>query len=134
MNVIIDASALLAVLRREEGAAKVTELMQDDSSTCYVHAVNACEVYYDILREFEVDVADSAMRAMHASGIALREDMDADFWRQAGAYKARFRRISLADCFGLALAVRIGGEFVTADHHEMDAIAKQNICAIRFIR
>lgn len=132
MNVIIDASALLAVLRREEGAAEVTEFIQ--SSTCYIHAVNACEVYYDILREFGEDYADAAMRAIYASGIAFREDMDSDFWRQAGAYKAQFRRISLADCFGLALAIRLGGEFVTADHHEMDAIAKQDICPIRFIR
>jgi len=38
--------------------------------------------------------------------------------------------------FGAAIAVtnRVGGEFVTADHHEFDRIAASGICRIRFIR
>ena len=53
----------------------------------------------------------------------IREDMDIAFWRQAGRYKAIIHRVSLADCFAITLANRIGGELVTSDHREMDPIA-----------
>jgi predicted nucleic acid-binding protein len=43
-------------------------------------------------------------------------------------------RISLADCFALALAERVGGTLVTSDHHEFDPIVPLAICPILFIR
>jgi predicted nucleic acid-binding protein len=43
-------------------------------------------------------------------------------------------RISLADCFGIALARRVGGELVTSDHHEIDPILPLRLCPLQFIR
>lgn len=42
--------------------------------------------------------------------------------------------MSLADAIGLALTIRLGGEFLTADHHELDSVATTGICPITFFR
>lgn len=56
------------------------------------------------------------------------------FWQDAGRLKAQLMRVSLADCYCLALARRTGGDVPTADHHEFDALVPRGICPIRFIR
>jgi PIN domain nuclease of toxin-antitoxin system len=61
-------------------------------------------------------------------------DLDGEFSREIGRLKSLLRRVSLADCACLALAVRLGGEVVTSDHHELDAVVPRNVCPIRFIR
>lgn len=43
-------------------------------------------------------------------------------------------KISLADCFAPALAIRTGGTLVTSDHHEFDAIVPLGLCPTLFIR
>jgi predicted nucleic acid-binding protein len=57
-----------------------------------------------------------------------------DSWRTAGRLKAIYKRVSLADCFAIALAQSLGGTVLTCDHHEFDAIAAANLCAVTFIR
>jgi predicted nucleic acid-binding protein len=42
-------------------------------------------------------------------------------------------KLSLADCFALALAVRTGGTLVTSDH-EFDPVAALGLCPVLFIR
>jgi predicted nucleic acid-binding protein len=60
--------------------------------------------------------------------------MDALFWQDAGRLKSVHRRISLADCCAAALARRLSGELVSADHHELDPLAAAGVISIRFIR
>jgi len=134
MNAVMDAGAMLALLKDEPGGTYVAELLERPGVTHYAHAANMCEVYYDLLREQGENGAQRGLVVLLGTGITVLEDLDTDFWKQAASYKARFRRVSLADCFGLALAVRLGGEFVTTDHHEMDDIAQQSICPVRFVR
>ena len=45
-----------------------------------------------------------------------------------------WRRVSLADCFAIALALLENGTVLTSDHHELDPIAQADLCPIRFIR
>lgn len=59
--------------------------------------------------------------------------MDRDFWQLVGQLKVNPGKISLADCFVLALAIRTGGTLVTADH-EFDAIVPLGLCPILFFR
>jgi PIN domain nuclease of toxin-antitoxin system len=134
VNLVLDSSALIALLQKEEGGSVVAEVMSDSAYECYAHAVNLCEVYYDILRSDGEPRADAVLADLEDAGLVAREDMDRDFWRQAGKLKAEYRRISLADCFCAALANEIGAEVVTADHHEFDALADSGACRVRFIR
>lgn len=47
MSAVLDASALISFLRDEPGAEAVQNLLSL-AQTCYVYALNLCEVYYDL--------------------------------------------------------------------------------------
>lgn len=135
MNLLImDASALLASLRAEDGAQFTETLLAHPDSECFAHSVNLCEIYYDALRQSDEATADLAIADFYAAGLQERADMDEAFWKLIGQLKVSPGRISLADCFALALAIRTGGTLVTADHHEMDRLVPLNLCPILFIR
>lgn len=130
---VLDASAMIAFLRDESGAAVVEALLTSGTDICIAHAINLCEVYYDFLRSADEGTARSAIVDLENLGVTVREDMDRIFWQEVGRFKAT-NKASLADCFAIVLANRVGGELVTSDHHEFDAIAAQGTCRIRFIR
>jgi hypothetical protein len=60
--------------------------------------------------------------------------MDPQFWQEAGKYKATIKKVSLADCFAMALTNRMQADLYTSDHHEFDPIAASGICSVKFIR
>ncbi len=136
----MDGCAILAFLRGEPGDAVVAGLLADESNISRMHAVNMCEVYYDTLRTAAaLDAATSEAQAQGdvakamAAGVELREDMDIEFWELVGRLKVSPGKISLADCFVLALAIRTGATLVTADH-EFDRVVPLGLCPILFIR
>ncbi len=125
MSLVMDASALTALLKREPGA----ELVRD----CLAHAINLCEIYYVVRRLDGAHAAEQALADVEPLGIVARHDLDAELWKQVGAYKADLGGLSLADCFCLALATRVNGEIVTSDHG-FDKVVERNLCPVRFIR
>ena len=98
------------------------------------HAVNLCEVYYDFLKSESKDVANEAIWDIKKQGLIFREDMDSEFWQEVGSYKALIKKVSLADCFAIALANREQATLVTSDHHEFDYIFQHEFCRVMFIR
>lgn len=133
MNTVIDACALIAFLRDEPGAEAVQNVLTHPQ-TCYAHALNLCEVYYDFWRVSTQQAAESAIADLLSLGIEERNDMDSRFWREVGRLKAVHRRVSLADCCALALACRLGARLVSADRHEFEPLLAAGICRIEFIR
>jgi PIN domain nuclease of toxin-antitoxin system len=131
---VLDACAMIAYLRDEPGGDIVESYLLDKTNPCTAHAVNLCEVYYDFLRAKDENAAQGAITDLASMGVIIREDMDAPLWQEAGKYKATIKKISLADCFAMALANRLQAELVTSDHHEFDPIAQSGICSIKFIR
>jgi uncharacterized protein with PIN domain len=131
---ILDASAIIAYLRGEPGADAVSAILVDSGHLCLAHALNLCEVYYDFYRVNGGTAARDAMRDMFALGVQLRSDLSIEFWQRAGKIKAELRRISLADCFAVALAQSMAGTVLTSDHHEFDSLAAWGVCAVSFIR
>jgi predicted nucleic acid-binding protein len=130
---VMDAGPMIAYLQGEAGGTVVQALLADTTNTCYTHAVNMMEVYYHFLRAFDEPTAEQAVADLITDGIVLREDIDESFWKGIGKLKAQ-GRISIADCFCIALAQRIGGELVTTDHHEFDPLVPLGLCPIQFIR
>lgn len=124
---------MLAYLKAEPGGALVDTFLRDPSSQCYAHVINLCEVYYDVLRRSDEKTARAAIEDLYADGVEERKDLSRKFWHRVGQLKAR-GRISLADCFCIALAQELSGEVVTSDHKEFDPLAPLGICPIRFIR
>jgi len=131
---VFDACAFIALLEDEPGAEVVEELLQEPKNRCLIFAISACEVYYDLHRRGNREDAESLEAIFTEYGLALLDDLPSDLWKAAGKLKAQWRRISLADCFALALTIQEKGTLVTSDHHELDPIAEAEICPIRFIR
>jgi predicted nucleic acid-binding protein len=121
MIYVLDACAILSLVRNEEGAVTVRQALEAENNVCLVHAVNICEVYYDCLRCYGTDQADSLLDKLLEAGLSIRDDMDIHFWKAAGNLKAR-GRISLADCFAVALTVREDAILLTSDRHEFEPL------------
>jgi PIN domain nuclease of toxin-antitoxin system len=134
MNYVLDTSAMIAFLRKETGWDLVADLLVDPANSCFAHAINLCEVFYNYHRALGEADAQAALQHLFAAGVLLRADMDPTFWQQVGRLKADHRPISIADCFCIALAQRLNGEAVTSDHREFDPIASLGLCPVRFIR
>ena len=133
MTLVFDACALIALLRREPGGELVDSALLDKDNTCIVHALNLCEVYYDLVRRAGEVRAKEVVNRLVMSGVLIREDMDTDLWQDAGIIKAVHSRISLADCICVALANRLGAQVWTCDR-EFDLVARNKLCGVRFIR
>ncbi len=134
MIYILDSSAMIAYLRNEAGANVVERLLTDSKNICYAHAINLCEAFYDFARSSDEASAQQAITELLDLGVVERRDLDVPFWQQAGMLKAVHRRVSLADCCAIALTLKLGGELVTSDHHELDALAAAGVCPIKFFR
>lgn len=131
---VFDACAVVALLKTEAGANVVEDLLRGEGNRCLVHAINVCEIYYDLYRRDGEEIADGLEEILDAYGFELAEEVPSDLWRGAGKLKGHWGRISLADCFALALAVQEKGTLVTSDHHELDRLAQANVCPFCFIR
>jgi PIN domain nuclease of toxin-antitoxin system len=123
MNVVLDASAMIALLRGEAGAEAVSIEIGNPASNALAHALNLCEVYYDFARASGEGVAAEAINDLLALGIKERNDMHDTFWRAMGRLKSTHKRVSLADCAALALAANSDAVLLTADRHELEAAA-----------
>lgn len=130
---VLDACAIIALLQDEPGADFVRQMLHKKDHRCLIHVINLCEVYYDLCRRADQSRADRLEAILHGYGLEL-DDSLSDLWKPAGTLKAEWRRVSLADCFALALAMRENATLVTTDHNELDPIAEADLCAIEFIR
>jgi PIN domain nuclease of toxin-antitoxin system len=134
MNVVLDASAMIAFLRGEPGAEVVLNQLSDPECRPSAHALNLCEVYYDFARASDEAIAVDAVNDLLTLGIRERNDMHGAFWREMGRLKTTYRRVSLADCAALALARDLDAILLTADHHELEPLYAVGICKLEFIR
>jgi PIN domain nuclease of toxin-antitoxin system len=133
MIYVLDASAMLAYLRGESGADVVENAFLNTTGQCMAHSINLCEVYYIVHRDTDEATAEAAINDFKALGVVERSDFDEALWKEAGGLKAG-GGISLPDCFGITLANRVGGTFLSADHGELDKVAAAGLCSITFIR
>lgn len=134
MILVLDASAMIAYLRNEAGAERVEQALLDRDNRCIAHVLNLFEVFYDFHRAIGPADALKAVKDLDAIGVEQNSEIDVAFWQAASAFKAIHRRVSLADCFLITLANRLGATILTADHHEFDALADQRLCSVTFIR
>jgi len=137
MIYVFDSCAVIAWINNEPGASIVesiirTSLLNPDTS-CYMHSLNFCEVFYDAIKRKGEPQATSLIADLRALEIIERNDFDSPLWMEVGRLKARYRA-SLADLCAVALTKRLAGTLLTSDHHELDALNAARICPIQFIR
>jgi len=136
--IVFDASALIAYLRNEDGAAFVENLLDDADVEKVAHAVNLCEVFSKFSLLSDEPTAFAALVDLRTVGIVERGDMDALLWQDAARLVATQRNaghgLSLGDSFGIALARRLGADLVTCDRAEFQPVAAAGLASVIFIR
>lgn len=116
MAKILDASALMVYLEKEEGYADVQDLLIKASETgknLLMTTVNFGEVYYVVTREHGLEEAEKIFQLVQTFPIHFVE-ADLALAKQAAWLKAVFK-LPFADCFAAALAKLRKGDLVTTD-------------------
>jgi len=127
---ILDACALIALLRNEPGADKVAAAFNAANSgeaKIIMHKVNLLEVFYDIYRSLGRAKAELILSEIKKRPVEINAEITDEIFNEAGRLKSSYK-ISLADSIALAQTIALDGEILTADHHEFDAIeGRENI-------
>jgi predicted nucleic acid-binding protein len=132
---ILDACALIAILKDESGAdnvAAIYEKANNGEVQLIMNKVNLFEVYYGFYRDNGRDYADNILNNVKRSALIISGFTD-EIFMEAGRLKASYR-ISLADSILLAEAIVSGGTLLTADHHELDAVDNNGEIKFLWIR
>jgi len=125
---VLDACALVALLKGETGAEKVDRFFQQavlGEATLYISIVNLLEVYYGFARDIGIAETVDMLNNIENTPLVVVDTISRKVYHEAARIKGTHRKLSLADAIGIATAIERGGIFVTADHHELEAIEKK---------
>ncbi len=111
--IVLDASALLANIKDEPGAQRVRDIMREASDGLFMHAINASEVAYHLIRFGLPPVP--AFRLAAPKGVMIIEDLERRLWERVAVLKAEYRNLALGDCAAISLAESLGAELLTGD-------------------
>ncbi len=134
MKYVPDACALIAFFDAEDGGPTVSDLILTPTARLSIHSINMCEVFYHFLRTSGPHAANVILQDVLSFGIAIPDETPPQLWKAAADLKARYKRLSLADAIGVAYAAAIDGTFVTADHKELEPLARDGVCKFFFFR
>jgi predicted nucleic acid-binding protein len=126
LTYVLDACALIALFKKEQGADKVKALLDnalDGQDLIYMSTVNLIEVYYGFYREIKKEQAELILEEIYKMPIHFLDAIDKPIIDEASRLKALYY-IPLGDAIGLATAVTINGAFVSSDHTDLDQIEK----------
>lgn len=113
---VLDASALIIYLEKEAGYEKIKDLLAKAAASeknLLISAVNWGEVYYILIRDHGLEVADKVLHLVETFPIDVVA-ADTALTKQAALLKAT-HKLPFADCFAAALAGMRKGELITAD-------------------
>lgn len=148
MNAALDSSALIAWLAGEPEGQPVSALFaqidEGEGVAIYVHSVNLAEVFYHVRMNVGEQAAEESIGLILEAGAIERSDMDGVFWRELARLIADARQLpkssntrgnlAMGDAFGVALANRLGADFVTKDRTEIEPLQDAGLVSALFIR
>jgi len=129
---VLDSYALIAYLEREEGYTEVAKIFDEciaKDREVFVCVVNWGEVIYHALRtggEKTATLAEDAMRALPMQIVEANKELTL----QAARLKA-YNKMSYADCFAAALAMKKKSELVTGDKDFKQMEKELRICWVK---
>ena len=89
---VFDASAMIAYLRDENGAAFVENLLDDADVGKVAHFINLAEVFIGFAKSDDEPTAHNALAILRDAGIVERNDADTSLWHDAAGLVARQRK------------------------------------------
>lgn len=116
-NVVLDAWALMSIVRREQPAMGrvygVLRDAEDGRAQVAISAINVGEVYYHVARALGLEDADRLLAYVRRLAMGILPATD-ERVLAAARIKAR-HRVSYADAFAVAAAEELGGTVWTGD-------------------
>jgi len=117
VKIVLDTWALLALIFKEEPAAKKVRDILDQQggskSTIYVSWINLGEAYYNIARKKGLNAANETLEDIKKLSVRLHEPSKSDIL-SAAKIKSE-HKLSYSDAFAISLAQKINGVIVTGD-------------------
>jgi ribonuclease VapC len=107
---------MIAYFEDEPGADRVAQVLRQlirGKAKGFMSVVNWGEVYYNTMREQGVSEAEKVILQLDKFPIQLI-DVNKDLAYEAAKLKGEFR-IAYADCFAVALSVKLKANLVTGD-------------------
>jgi PIN domain nuclease of toxin-antitoxin system len=129
---VLDAFAVVALLRGEPAAAEVRQLL--DSGDAVLTSLGLAEVIDHLVRVVGTSDEEAALDIAQL-GLADALVVDADLALRAGLLRSRHyhrtnRAVSLADCVAAEAARTLETSLVTADPHLLDLCRDEHIASI----
>jgi ribonuclease VapC len=113
---VFDSYAMIAYFEDEPGAARVAQILRQliqGKAKGYMSVVNWGEVYYNTMREEGIAEAEKVILQLDKFPIQIVE-VNRNFAYEAAKLKGKYR-IAYADCFAVALSVKLNASLVTGD-------------------
>jgi predicted nucleic acid-binding protein len=113
---VLDSYAMIAYFEDEPGADRVAKILRQliqGKAKGYMSVVNWGEVYYNTMRDGGVVAAEKVILQLDKFPIQIVE-VNRDFAYEAAKLKGKYR-IAYADCFALALSLKLNASLVTGD-------------------
>ena len=113
---ILDSYAMIAYFEDEAGAERVAQVLKElikGQAKGFMSVVNWGELYYNTMREQGVSEADKVILQLDKFPIQI-VDVNRELAYEAAKLKGEFR-IAYADCFAVALSVKLNADLVTGD-------------------
>jgi len=113
---VLDSYAMIAYLEDELGADRVAQVLNQlvkGKAKGFMSVVNWGEVYYNTMREQGVSEAEKVTLQLDKFPIQI-VDVNKELAYEAAKLKGEFR-IAYADCFAVALSVKLNADLVTGD-------------------
>lgn len=129
MTTVLDAFAVLALLKGEPAASRVLALIDAGGST--LTALGVAEVVDHLVRLVGVTDEDAALDLAQL-GLADPERLSAELTLRAGLLRAHYyhrtdRAVSLADCVAVETARSLGFSLAASDPHLVDLCRDEGI-------
>lgn len=115
-KIVLDAWALLALIFKEEPAAKKVRdlfIQSSSKSPIYMSWINIGEIYYNIARKKGLTAADDTLVDIEKLNIRFQVPSKPDIL-SAAKIKSE-HKLSYADAFAVSLAQKIDGVIYTGD-------------------
>lgn len=133
---VLDACALLAMINNEPGADRVEAVLREaflGNIEVYMNKINVYEIYYGIYRANGREMAEEVYILIKKQPINIIDSFSDEVFVEAARLKSKYK-MSLADSIALGEAIVRKAELLSSDHHEFDAIEKEEGIKFYWIR
>ena len=136
MTYILDACALIALFKQEQGSDKVRALLNEaltGQTAIYMNIINLIEVHYGFYRTLGKEKSNLILEQIYTLPIHFIDTIDTTIFSETSRLKAQYA-IPLGDSIGLATAIKMKGSFITADHSDFSKIEQAEPISFTWFR